>query len=274
MRQSVCWPRSQWVSLALFEPLAQEARVKRKSTEGVKLTSPLENKIIQSRFTVLLPTHFYCYSNLPKCILISRPQMWYRLDMTFSFYSLIVSTRTHHAKSKWHISRVEFRDLWLRYMSALQYWNLSIKTTAWSFCDNIIEEALGRTPHRVFSVQTGDRRVLVVCLWASRSKRRTPGQKPPSWEPRHQRHVVFSQIWSSGNGLAEYSEGGEQRIFCYLTVLLGEKDHNSGRRGEQQTAYIFSPATRTRARLICVNGCVLRPSLEGIKDIFINFLYI
>lgn len=33
---------------------------------------------------------------------------------------------------------------------------------------------------------------------------------------------------------------GEQRIFCYLTVLLGEGAHNSGRRGEQQTVHISS----------------------------------
>lgn len=56
----------------------------------------------------------------------------------------------------------------------------------------------------------------------------------------------------------------------------------SGRRAviqvEQENSklciYLLPHAARARARLICVNGCVLRPSLEGIKDIFINFLYI
>lgn len=52
VRQSVCWPRSQWVSLAPLEPLAQEAASERERTEGVKLTSPLENNSIHSRLTV------------------------------------------------------------------------------------------------------------------------------------------------------------------------------------------------------------------------------
>lgn len=48
LHQSVCRPHSQWVSFPLLEPLAQEALLK--STGGVKLTSPLENKTIQHRF--------------------------------------------------------------------------------------------------------------------------------------------------------------------------------------------------------------------------------
>lgn len=36
-------------------------------------------------------------------------------------------------------------------------------------------------------------------------------------------------------------DGGEQCIFCYLTVLLRETDHNSGWRGGQQTVHISSP---------------------------------
>lgn len=49
-----------------------------------------------------------------------------------------------------------------------------------------------------------------------------------------------------------------------------------GVREKQQTMHIsHSPQQHAPwPRLICVNGCVLRPSLEGIKDIFINFLYI
>lgn len=40
---------------------------------------------------------------------------------------------------------------------------------------------------------------------------------------------------------SEYQGRGEQRIFCYLTVLLRETDHNSGWRGGQQTVHISSP---------------------------------
>ncbi len=137
--------------------------------------------------------------------------------------------------------KLSLRTLWY-FLLVLQFWHLSIKTATRSFSDNKIRVRSGPQCRKwLFSVQTSDREVLVVRVRASRSKRRTPGQKSPSWEPRHQRHVVFSQIWSSANGLPEYSEGGEQRIFCYLTVLLGETDHNSGRSGEQQTVHISSP---------------------------------
>lgn len=129
-----------------------------------------------------------------------------------------------------------------------------------------------KQPHsRSLKTQECYRRAPVVLLRASRSKRRGPGQQPLEVRAKVSALPCFQpdmKLWE------RLSSTLRSKRTTHLLLFDCPARHNLGWTGEQQTVHVSPPATRTRARLICVNGCVLRPSLEGIKDIFINFLYI